>query len=88
MPNLYEEDTEKVYVHHDVAFSHMAKVTMKYAKELKKKLWITIIAKSHIPIKAPDTSPIHFFGFSYLKQRLFKRKATTMDGLWKVLKEE
>lgn len=29
-----------------------------------------------------------FFGFGYLKQKVFKRRASTLGGLWKVLNQE
>src|SRR5688500_13000409 len=32
-----------------------------------------------------DVSPLDFFGFGYLKRQLFKRRATTQKGVWKVL---
>lgn len=88
VPKLYGEDTSKVFVHHDAAPSHTSRATAAYAADLKSRLGISIIDKSEIPVKSPDTSPMDFFGFGYLKQRLFRRRAKTLEGLWKVLKEE
>jgi hypothetical protein len=85
---LYGEDMKKVVVHHDQAFSHTSRETAAYAADLKFRTGITIMNNSEIPVKSPDLSPMDFFGFGYLKQRLFKRKATTLEGLWKVLQEE
>lgn len=88
IPKLYGEDTSKVFVHHDAASSHTANITTQYAVELKQKLGITIIPKQEIPVKSPDASPMDFYGFGMLKQALFKRRATTLNGLCKVLDDE
>lgn len=88
VPKLYPNETHKVFVHHDAASSHTAKFTHAYAAELKEKTGITLIYNSQIPVKSPDASPMDFFGFGYLKQRLEKRRAKTIAGVWKVLKEE
>ena len=49
---------------------------------------MNFIANIDILVKSPDASPLDFFSFGYLKQRLFKRRPTTMDGLWKATNEE
>lgn len=85
---LYPGETEKVFVHHDAASSHTSKATAAYAHDLRQRLGMTIIPKEEIPVKSPDTSPMDFFGFGVLKQRLFLRKATTLAGVWKVLQQE
>lgn len=86
--DLYGSEASKVVVHHDQASSHTSRKTAAYAADLKSRLGITIMPNSHIPVKSPDLSPMDFFGFGYLKQRLFKRKVTTINGLWKVLNDE
>lgn len=88
VPKLYGEDTSKVFVHHDAASSHTARITAQYAAELQQNLGITLISNKDIPVKSPDASPMDFFGFGVLKQAIFKRRATTMDGLCKVLDDE
>jgi hypothetical protein len=88
IPKLYPGETSKVYLHHDAASSHTARLTQAYAKDVYDRLGITIINNRDIPVKSPDASPMDFFGFGFMKQQLFRRKATSMDGLWKVLKEE
>ena len=88
LPKLYPGELHKVTVHHDAASSHTAKKTTAYAADLKARLGITIISNQDIPVKAPDTSPLDFFGFGYLKRRLFRRSATTEKGLWKLMREE
>ena len=88
VPVLYPGETSKVFVHHDAASSHTAKFTQGYAKELKQTHGITLISNEEIPVKSPDGSPMDFFGFGWLKQRLEHRRATTIPGLWKVLQEE
>jgi len=47
----------------------------------------TVIPKSRIPVKSPDTSPMDFFDFGFLKQRCEGRHVKTLKGLWKVLCE-
>src|SRR5277367_4331643 len=64
------EEACKVFVHHDAAPAHTANKTKAYGQELKTKLGIPIIDKEHILVKAPDTSPLDFYGFGYLKHRL------------------
>jgi len=88
VPRLYKKDTSKVIVHHDAASSHTARITQEYAKDLHQRLGIKIISNSEIPVKSPDASPMDFFGFGYLKQKCFARRPCTMDGVWKVLKDE
>lgn len=88
VPKLYKEDTSKVFVHHDAASSHTAAFTRDYAKDLEARLGIKIIRKEDIPVKSPDASPMDFYGFGYLKQQLFKRKCTSIRGIWKCLREE
>jgi predicted transcriptional regulator len=88
IPTLYGSDTDKVFIHHDKASSHTSKKTQDYTTEINSRLGITVISNKDIPVKSPDVSPLDFFGFGYLKQQLFRRRATTLDGVWKVLKEE
>jgi len=85
---LYGKEACKVVIHHDQASSHTSKETAAYARDLKARSGITIMENADIPVKSPDLSPMDFFGFGYLKQRLFRRKATTKAGLWKVVQEE
>jgi len=85
---LYGEETKNVIVQHDQASSHESRETAAYAEDLKSRLGITIMKKSEIPVKSPDISPIDFFGFGYLKQRLFSKKPRTLEGLWKVAIED
>jgi hypothetical protein len=88
LPRLYEGEMEKVTIHHDQATSHTAGETVAYAAEIKSTTGVTIMAKSDIPVKSPDASPLDFFGFGYLKRRLSRRKARTEPGLWKVMNQE
>jgi hypothetical protein len=87
IPKLYGDDTSKVVVHHDAATSHTSRNTEDYTNKIRSKFEITVINRSEMPVKSPDISPMVFFGFGYQKQRLFQRKATTLDGLWKVLRD-
>lgn len=88
LPKLYPGELHKIFVHHDKASSHTSRRTAQYATDLKNRLGISIISNEEIPVKSPDASPFHFYGFGYLKQRIHHRKATTLDGAWKLLKEE
>lgn len=83
LPKLYPEGLEKVFVHHDAAPSHVSKKTTDIMAALSESSGITFIQRADIPVKAPDASPLDFFGFGYLKQRLAKRRPTTLDGLRK-----
>lgn len=88
IPQMYPGETDKVFFHQDAASSHTSHKTKAYAEDLNRRLGITLIKYSEIPVKSPDTSPMDFYGFGMLKQRLFSRRATTLTGLWKVLQEE
>ncbi|CAG7719506.1 unnamed protein product [Allacma fusca] len=81
----YGEDTSNVYVHHDATCSHNARFTQDYARELKDRTGVTLISNSEIPVKSPDKSPVDFFGLGILKKNLFNRRASTLNGPWKVV---
>ena len=84
LPALYKNEMHKVFFHHDKASSHTSDETMKFLKKMSDELGISYLEKKAIPVKSPDASPLDFFGFGYLKQRLYLRKATTLDGVWKI----
>ena len=88
IPTIYPGEVTKVTLHHDKATSHTSKVTTDYLERQRSNGGCKYIKSSDIPVKGCDISPMDFFGFGYLKQRLFNRKVSTLDGLWKVLKEE
>lgn len=88
LPRIYPGEMNKVFIHHDAASSHTSRLTTQYAEEVHQKTGITIINKSQIPVKSPDGSPMDFYGFGLLKQRLHFRKASTAVGVWKVLQDE
>jgi hypothetical protein len=88
LPQLYPNELHKVFVHHDSATSHTSTLTTNWMKKTEEELGIKFIDKSSILVKSPDASPLDFYGFGYLKQRLAKRKARTLGGLRKVAKEE
>lgn len=87
LPRLYKKEMHKVFFHHDKATSHTAQATTDYLNKLSEELGITYINNEDIPVKTPDGSPLDFYGFGFLKQELSKRRATTLDGVWKVAKE-
>lgn len=88
LPRIYGTDLGKVIIHHDKASSHTSHKTAIYAADIKRSKGITIIPSSEIPVKSPDISPLDFFGFGYLKQRLMRRRARTWKGVWKVVNDE
>jgi len=88
LPRLYPNEMDKVFLHHDKATSHTANLTSSYLAKMKREVGISYISKEHIPVKAPDGSPLDFFGFGYLKQQLLKRRARTLDGIWKLAQDE
>lgn len=84
---MYPGELHKVFLHHDKASSHTAKKTMAFLNDTKAELGLNFIANSDIPVKSPDISPLDFYGFGFLKQRLFNRRPKTVAGLWNVLKD-
>lgn len=88
VPLLYPGELEKVTLHHDKASSHTCKITTSYLQDLKTRTGLNHINKENIPVKSPDISPMDFFGFGFLKQAMFHRKAKSLTGLWKALQEE
>lgn len=71
-----------------MASSDTARKTQEYAESVRRPGGQTLIANQDIPVKSPDIARLDFFGFGFLKQRTFHRRATTLSGLWKVLNEE
>ncbi len=80
LPKVYPNEMDKVFYHHDKASSHTASKTQEYPEEECLKIG-TYIKNKDIPVKSPDGSPMDFFGFGHLKQKLFKCLATTLDGV-------
>jgi len=88
LPRLYPNEMNKVFFHHDKATSHTANFTTRYLEQLEREIGIQYLKKQDIPVKAPDGSPLDFFGFGYLKQQLSNRRARTLDGVWKLAQDE
>lgn len=88
LPFIYGNNLSKVYIHHDKATSHTSTQTLNYMLEAQKKYKVKFIEKKDIVVKGPDVSPLDFYGFGYLKQRLSKRRPRTLNGIWKVLNQE
>jgi hypothetical protein len=88
LPKLYPQEMHKLFIHHDKASSHTAAKTIQYMEEVKQRIGVTFISKSEIPVKSPDCSPMDFFGFGLLKQKLFGRRSSTLNGIWKAVQEE
>jgi hypothetical protein len=87
IPYLYPNEMHKVFLHHDKASSHTCNITQRYLEEASAKFGIRYIKNSRIMVKSPDGSPLDFYGFGNLKQKLYSTKVTTLNGLWKKAKE-
>ena len=74
---------DKVFFHQDKASSHTARATMEYLEAKKQELGLRFQPKNEIPVKGADISPMDFFGFGYLKEKLTKGCPKTLDGAWK-----
>ncbi|UYV76694.1 hypothetical protein LAZ67_14001786 [Cordylochernes scorpioides] len=88
LKDLYPGEMDKVFLHHDKASSHTSNKTQQFLQEMKDTLGLNFIRNSDIPVKSPDASPLDFYGFGMLKQRLFNRCPKTEAGLWKAAQEE
>jgi len=87
IPKLYPGEYHNDFVHHDATASHTSRKTRAYEDSLKTNIGIKRIDYKDTPIKSTDRSSMKFYAFGWLKQQLFKRKATTLKCLWKVQKE-
>ncbi|UYV73520.1 hypothetical protein LAZ67_10003933 [Cordylochernes scorpioides] len=88
LKDLYPGEMDKVFLHHDKASSHTSNKTQQFLQEMKDTLGLNFIRNSDIPVRSPDASPLDFYGFCMLKQRLFNRRPKTEAGLWKAAQEE
>jgi len=88
IPKLYGNRSNCVYLNHDKASSHTSRSTAIFLENICARTGINVIPFSHIPVKSPDASPMDFCVFGLLKRSIAKRKATTIEGLWKVVLEE
>ncbi|UYV61883.1 IKK1 [Cordylochernes scorpioides] len=88
LKDLYPGEMDKVFLHHDKASSHTSNKTQQFLQEMKDTLGLNFMRNSDIPVKSPDASPLDFYGFGMLKQRLFNRRPKTEAGLWKAAQEE
>jgi len=55
---------------------------------MSKKYGIHFQEKQDTVVKGADVSPMDFFGFGWLKYRVQQRKARTLNGFRKVIREE
>lgn len=83
LPKLYKNDMDQVFLHHDKATSHTSEFTTNHLKEISEKLGISFLGKEDIPIKSPDCSPLDFYGFGMLKQKLIHKRVKSLEGVWK-----
>lgn len=79
----FGKDIDKVVIHNDKAPSHSANLTRNYLMVMNQKYGIRFIEKEDIPVKGADISPLDFFGFGWIKQKLKYTRARTENGVWK-----
>ena len=84
---VYPNQLNRLFVHHDAATSHTSAATQKFIQEMNQIHGIRFINNQEIPVKSPDASPLDFFGFGYLKQRLKVSRVTSLTGLHKKANE-
>lgn len=84
LPKLYKNEMHLITFHHDMASSHTSKKTCLFLAQMKAKYGITYLANKDIPVKSPDAAICDFFAFGFIKQTLLKRRAVTMEGIWKL----
>ncbi|GBL89123.1 hypothetical protein AVEN_255253-1 [Araneus ventricosus] len=84
--HLFIPITFRVKLHQDKATSHTSKSTTAFVE--KNDTGIAYIPFQHILAKSPEVSPMDYCAFGLLKRANSKQKPTTIDGLWKVVKEE
>ena len=73
---------DKVFLHHDKATSHTSKVVVDYLKEANRKYGIKYQIKEDIPVKGADISPMDFFGFGYIKNKLKNIEISSLENAW------
>ncbi|UYV71358.1 hypothetical protein LAZ67_8002744 [Cordylochernes scorpioides] len=88
IPSIYGKQSNKVWFHHDNATSHTSSSTQAYLEDLWQRTGINTSPKNRTPVKSPDLAPMDFCIFGCLKRALGKRHSGTIEGLWKVVKEE
>ncbi|UYV79073.1 hypothetical protein LAZ67_17001003, partial [Cordylochernes scorpioides] len=88
IPSIYGKQSNKVWFHHDNVTSHTSSSTQAYLEDLRQRTGINTIPKNRTPVKSPDLAPMDFCIFGCLKRALGKRHPRTIEGLWKVVKEE
>ena len=84
LPKIYPGEMDRVFFHHDKASSHTASITTHYLESKSEELGIRFLNKNQIPVKGADISPMDFFGFGFIKNKLKTKKPATLDGCWKL----
>ncbi|CAF2846338.1 unnamed protein product [Rotaria sp. Silwood2] len=85
IPRLFSGDTrKKMILHQDSAPGHTAKWTVSYMKEKK----IQVMTPAEWLTKSSDTAPMDYSIWSILKERVRKRKMSTLNGLKNAIKQE
>ena len=81
---LCGSEAPEVVIHMDSASSHTCRTVVKWmddnnVKYIPKEQWLP---------NSPKVSPMDYFANSYLKNRLSRKRYTTIDGMLKVAKQE
>jgi len=84
IPRLYGKFAKKVTVHHDSAPAHTTFFTYNSIVEMG----YNFISKEDWPANSPDISPMDYGMNGIFKERLFGRKARTLEGLKRVARDE
>ena len=77
-----------MFFHQDKATSHFSRSNLNFLENLSSETGIRYIPKRHIPVKSPNAAPMDFCVFGLLKRSIGKRKAKTLNSLWKILEDE
>lgn len=78
----FGDNISKVFVHHEKFSVHASKFTTLYMELMTERYGIKFITKADIPVKGADCSPLDFFGFGYLKQRVEGYSVQNLNQLW------
>ena len=84
LPKLFGKDSKSVVLHHDSAPAHTAAATYKWLRDNGYKF----ISKENWPANSPDLSPMDYGVNGFFKRQLWRRRALTLGGLKKVMRQE
>lgn len=80
---LLEEDERFAYFQQDGARAHVSVETMEFLREFFGDRIISQKAKHHWPARSPDLTPLDFFLWSYLKNKIYETPIANIEELKK-----